>query len=89
MVPWLKLISFGLWWKRERPIKTLKEKRQMLKALKGKRTYLLLGGILSVVATQILGDGVISEADLTEIGEGCLAIGAIVTRYLATRSSKE
>lgn len=87
MVPWLKLIQLGFWWKRARPIKTFKEKRQMLKALKGKRTYALLGGVLGVIATSVLGDGVITEADLKELGEGALVLGAIYTRWLATRKA--
>lgn len=57
----------------------------MLKALKGKRTYALLGGLLAVIATTVLGDGVVTEADLKELGEAALVLGAIYTRWLATR----
>lgn len=79
MAPWLVETIIRVVWKR------IKEKR-MLKKFKGKRTYALLGGLLTIIATNVLGDGVVTAEDWKELGEAAMVLGAIYTRYLATRS---
>jgi hypothetical protein len=60
-------------------------KRKGESVLKGKLTYGALGGIIAALSVAVLGDGVITEADLNEIGQAALALVAVYGRWRATK----
>lgn len=66
-------------------IRKIKEKR-MNKILKGKLTYSALGALFTAVATQVLGDGVVTADDWKELGEAVMILVAIYGRFRATRA---
>lgn len=75
-------------WLRHRPIRKLKEWRKRAKetkVLKGKLTYSALGSIIAILGTQILGDGVVTQADWQSLGAAVLALVGIYGRWRATR----
>jgi hypothetical protein len=52
---------------------------------KGKLTYGSLAAVLTVVLAQILGDGVVTQADLKEVTEAVLVLVAVYGRWRATK----
>lgn len=52
---------------------------------KGKLTYSALATLLATVAATALGDGVVSGADLTELGQAGVVLVAIFGRWRANR----
>jgi hypothetical protein len=75
------LVKLGRWWHRVRPIQTFRENRMF----KGKLTYGSLAAVLTVVLAQILGDGVVTQADLKEVTEAVLVLVAVYGRWRATK----
>lgn len=54
--------------------------------LQGKLTYGVLGALLLAAAARALGDGVVTEADLNELGEAVLALVGMYGRWRATKA---
>jgi hypothetical protein len=69
-------------WKRFR---NWRAKRKGEPVFKGKLTYATLGGLIVALAATALGDGVLTQADLDELGQAVLALVAIYGRYRATK----
>jgi hypothetical protein len=92
---WLALVSLmslvfegAKLWLLVRPFKRFKAwraKRRGETVFKGKLTYGALGSIIAALAVAILGDGVITAADLDELGQAALALVAVYGRYRATK----
>ncbi len=79
MAPWLTELAVRT------IIRKIRERR-MNKILKGKLTYTALGGLFAAVATQILGDGVVTTQDWQELGEAVLVLTAVFGRWRASRA---
>jgi hypothetical protein len=62
--------------------------KKLLNKTKGKLTYSALGGLLVLVASQVLGDGVVTADDVKELGEAGLVLSAIYGRYRATQAKE-
>jgi hypothetical protein len=65
--------------------KAWRAKRRGVPVFKGKLTYASLGTLFVALAATVLGDGVITAADLDELGQAVLAVVAVYGRYRATK----
>jgi hypothetical protein len=65
--------------------KAWRAKRRGVTVLQGKVTYASLGTLFVALAATVLGDGVITAADLDELGQAVLAVVAVYGRYRATK----
>jgi hypothetical protein len=75
-------------WLLVRPVQRIKAwraRRRGETVFKGKLTYASLGALFVALAATVLGDGVITAADLDEVGQAALALVAMYGRYRATK----